>query len=225
MARAESGHRPQDHCHLGRCPLGRLRLVFESLASRKKALGRTISVRQRTFGDQKSWLLRPCGRAERVGRFGIRGRLRWVDWVGRFGIRGRRQWDDWVGRFGIRGRRQWDDWVGRFGIRGRRQWDDWVGLSGIRDRRQWDDWIGRFEILGRRQRASKDRLFLDRAPRGGQRFYGHHHPSLRSWDLGIRFVGFGRQAASQRAWARTRFARRWAGVCGDSRYKGSVLAI
>ena len=195
MARAESGHRPQDHCHLGRCPLGRLRLVFESLASRKKALGRTISVRQRTFGDQKSWLLRPCGRAERVGRFGIRGRLRWVDWVG------------------------------RFGIRGRRQWDDWVGLSGIRDRRQWDDWIGRFEILGRRQRASKDRLFLDRAPRGGQRFYGHHHPSLRSWDLGIRFVGFGRQAASQRAWARTRFARRWAGVCGDSRYKGSVLAI
>lgn len=180
MARAESGHRPQDHCHLGHCPLGRLRLVFESLASRKKALGRTISVRQRTFGDQKSWLLRPCGRAERVGRFGIRGRLRW---------------------------------------------DDWVGLSGIRDRRQWDDWVGRFGIRGRRQWASKDRRFLGCAPRGGQKFYGSHHPNLRSWDLGIRFVGFGRQAASQRAWARTRLARRWAGVCGDSRYKGSVLAI
>ena len=153
-------------------------------------------------------MLRPYGRAERVGRFGIRGRLRWVgraDWVGLFGIRGLRQRDDWVGRFGIRGRRQRDDWVGRFGIRGRRQWDDWVGL---------------FEIRGRRQRASKDRLFLGRAPRGGQKFYGSHHPNLRSWDLGIRFVGFGRQAASQRAWARTRFARRWAGVCGDSRYKG-----
>ena len=172
------------------------------------------SARQRTFWDQKSWLLRPFGRAERVGRFGIRGRLRWVDRA------------DWVGLFGIRGRRQRVGWVGRFGTRGRRQWVarvDWVGLFGIHGRLRWvarADWVGQFGIRGRRQRASKDRLFLVRAPRGGQKFYGCHHPNLRSWDLGIRFVGFVRQAASQRAWARTRFARRWAGVCGDSRYKG-----
>jgi len=66
-----------------------------------------------------------------------------------------------------------------------------------------------------------DRLFLGRAPRGGQKFYGCRHSNLRSWDLGIRYVGFGRQAASQRAWARTRFARHWAGFYGDSRYKGT----
>ena len=173
------------------------------------------SARQRTFWDQKSWLLRPFGRDDWVGRFGIRGHLRSVgrdDWVGRFGIRGLRQRVGWVGLFGIRGHLRSvgrDDWVGRFGIRGLRRW---VGR---------DDWVGPFGIRGLRQRASKDRPFLGRAPRGGQKFYGCHHPNLRSWDLGIRYVGFGRQAASQRAWARTRFARRWAGFCGDSRYKGT----
>ena len=185
------------------------------------------SARQRTFWDQKSWLLRPFGRDDWVGRFGIRGLRQRVGWVGLFGIRGHLRSvgrDDWVGRFGIRGLRRWvgrDDWVGPFGIRGLRQRDDWVGLFGIRGRRQWDDWVGLFGIRGLRLGASKDRLFLGRAPRGGQKFYGCHHPNLRSWDLGIRYVGFGRQAASQRAWARTRFARRWAGFCGDSRYKGT----
>ena len=155
------------------------------------------SARQRTFWDQKSWLLRPFGRDDWVGRFGIRGLRQRVGWVGLFGIRGHLRS---VGR---------DDWVGRFGIRGRLRWVARV------------DWVGPFGIRGLRLGASKDRLFLGRAPRGGQKFYGCHHPNLRSWDLGIRYVGFGRQAASQRAWARTRFARRWAGFCGDSRYKGT----
>jgi hypothetical protein len=54
---------------------------------------------------------------------------------------------------------------------------------------------------------------------GERRRVAEHHQTLRSQD-----VHFVRQAASQRAWAWAHLVRRWAGVCVNSRCKGSHLA-